>query len=187
MNQNANEMTQLFIAAGGGDRGAIDQVYAILYPQLHDMAHQRMRRTPQMASLDTTSLVHESYLRLVKAGKIAVDDRNHFLGLAARVMRSVVVDFIRRSHAQRRGGDHLHVTLNSGVLNSAASTGDEVVRLNELLEELQAIDPRLVTVVEMRYFAGLDADQIAECMGVSGRTILRDLEKVRLLLIDAQS
>ncbi len=186
MKPNSDGMTQLLVAAGAGDRAAMDQVYEILYPQLRDLAHKRVRRSPSSASLDTTSLVHESYLRFVKAGRIAVEDRNHFLALAARVMRSVVVDFIRRSRAQRRGGNDLHVTLNTGVLNSSQSTEDEVVRLNELLEELVQIDPRLVAIVEMRYFAGLDTDQIAASLGVSSRTILRDLEKVRLLLIDSR-
>jgi RNA polymerase sigma factor (TIGR02999 family) len=186
MTQISVELKQLLIAAGEGDRVAIDQVYRILYPQLRELAHHRVRRSHNVTSLDTTSLVHESYLRLVNAGKIQVEDRNHFLALAASVMRSVVVDFFRRSRAQRRGGDDVHVTLNSGVIDSSGSTGDEVVRLNELLEELAQIDPRLVSVVEMRYFAGLDTDEIAKCLGVTGRTVLRDLKKIRLLLIDAR-
>ncbi len=89
------------------------------------------------------------YLRLVKAGRIAVENRNHFLAYAAHVMRSVVVDFIRHARAQRRGGEHLHVTLNSNVLDSVESSESEIVRLNDLLLELAQLDQRLVSVVEM--------------------------------------
>ncbi len=186
-NENTGDVTQLLAAAAEGNRAALDQVYAILYPELRDLAHRRVRQNNQVAALDTTSLVHESYIRLVKAGKIAVENRKHFLAYAAHVMRSVVVDFVRHARAQRRGGEHLHVTLNSSVLDSVESSESEIVRLNDLLNELAQLDQRLVAVVEMRYFAALDTEQIAECLGVTSRTVLRDLEKVRLLLIDART
>jgi RNA polymerase sigma factor (sigma-70 family) len=101
-------------------------------------------------------------------------------------MRSVVVDFVRHARTQRSGGNHLHVTLNSNLIDSVASSGDEVIRLNEFLDELASIDQRLVNVVEMRYFAALENEEIAECLGVTDRTVRRDLEKVRLLLLDAR-
>jgi RNA polymerase sigma factor (TIGR02999 family) len=185
--ENPGEVTQWLAAAAEGNRSAIDKVYAILYPELRDLAHQRVRQIDSVAALDTTSLVHESYLRLVKAGRIAVESRRHFLAYAAHVMRSVVVDFVRHARAERRGGKHLHVTLNSNVLDSVESSESEIVLLNELLHELAHVDERLVTVAEMRYFAALDTGQIAESLGVNSRTVLRDLEKIRLLLIDAHS
>lgn len=185
--ENPGEVTQLLAAAAQGSRAAIDQVYVILYPELRDIAHQRVRQIDGSGSLDTTSIVHESYLRLVKAGKVTAEDRKHFLAYAAHVMRSVVVDFVRHARAQRRGGEHLHITLNSNVLDSVESSESEIVRLNDLLAELEQLDPRLVSVVEMRYFAAFETEQIAECLGVSRRTVVRDLEKVRLLLIDADA
>jgi RNA polymerase sigma factor (TIGR02999 family) len=182
----AGDVTQILAAAASGDRAAINQLYAILYAELRELAHRRVRNLNNVSTLDTTSLVHESYLRLVQTGKIAAKNRNHFLGYAAHVMRSVVVDFIRHARAQRRGGENVHVTLNSALANSLVSPADEIIRLNELLNELATIDERLVSVVELRYFAALEYEQIAECLGVTDRTIRRDLEKVRLLLTEAQ-
>ena len=185
----ANEpgLTGMLEAAGQGDKAAIGQLYGILYPELRSLAHQRVRSHNNLQMLDTTSLVHESYLRLVKLGRVDVENRRHFLAYAAHVMRSVVVDFVRHSTAERRGGAQLHFTLNSGILDSVPSPTDEILRMHEFLEELAQVDSRLVSVVEMRYFAALDNDQIAEVLGVTSRTIRRDLEKARLLLLDASA
>jgi RNA polymerase sigma factor (TIGR02999 family) len=181
--EKAREITEILAAASGGDREAIGRLYALLYPELRDQAHRRVRGMGGAAVLDTTALVHESYLRLMQAGKIGAEDRGHFLAYAAHVMRSVVVDYIRRANAQRRGGEQLHVTLNSNIVDSVESPADEIMRLNEFLEELATVDERLVSVVEMRYFASLDTEEIAQSLGVSSRTVTRDLEKVRLLLL----
>jgi len=185
--ENAGNVTQILAAAAGGDRTAIDQLYAILYPELRAMAHKRVRTSNNSEILDTTALVHESYLRLAKAGKIAVESRAQFLAYAAHVMRSVIVDYVRRSQAQRRGGRSVHVTLDTNLAESMESPADEIIRISDLLEELAGVDKRLVSVVEMRYFAALDNDEIAECLGVTDRTVRRDLEKVRLLLVDASA
>jgi RNA polymerase sigma factor (TIGR02999 family) len=180
------EVTAVLTAARNGDRAAIDQLFAMLYPELREQAHKRMRSMGNVTALDTTSLVHESYLRLVKADSLDIENRKHFLAYAAHVMRSVVVDFVRSARTQRRGGNELHVTLNSELLDSVESPADEIIRLNEFLDELAQVDQRLVSVVEMRYFAALENDEIAACLGVTDRTIRRDLEKARLLLLDAR-
>ena len=184
--ENAGEVTQMLTAAAGGDRAAIDQLYVILYPELRALAHKRVRSSNNAEVLNTTSLVHESYLRFVKAGKVAVESHGQFLAYAARVMRSVVVDYVRNAQAQRRGGKHWHVTLDTNLGESMESPADEIIRLHDLLNELAGVDGRLVSVVEMRYFAALENDEIAECLGVTGRTVRRDLEKVRILLLDAR-
>jgi RNA polymerase sigma factor (TIGR02999 family) len=181
----AADVAQILAAATAGDRSAIDQLYAILYPELRELAHRRVRGSQNAVVLDTTSLVHESYLRFAKAGKIAVENHKQFLAYAAHVMRSVVVDYVRHAQAQRRGGGSVHVTLDTNLAESIESPADEIMRVNDLLNELAAVDERLVSVVEMRYFAALENDEIAECLGVTDRTIRRDLEKVRLLLLDA--
>ena len=181
----AADLSETLAAAAAGDRAAIDQLYGVLYPELRALAHRRVRGSSGAVVLDTTSLVHESYLRFVKAGKIAVQSHKQFLAYAAHVMRSVVVDYVRHAQAQRRGGKSVHVTLDTNLADSIESPVDEVIRVNDLLTELAAVDARLVTVVEMRYFAALDNDEIAEILGVTGRTVRRDLEKVRLLLLDA--
>ena len=184
--ENTGEVTQLLHAAAGGDPAAIGRIYAILYPELKAMAHRRVREEGGVAALDTTALVHESYLRLVKNDGLNLENRRHFMAYAAHVMRSVVVDFVRQARAQRRGGDQLQVTLNTNIADSLESSVSEIVRLDELLGELAEIDPWLVAVVEMRYFASLEVPQIAEYLEVSNRTVQRYLNKVRLLLIDAR-
>ncbi len=183
--ENAGEVTQLLQAAAAGDRAAMGRIHAILYPELKAMAHRRLRHEATGAALDTTALVHESYLRLLKNDQLNLENRRHFMAYAARVMRSVVVDFVRQARAQRRGGGQLQVTFNTDVADSVESSAGEIERLDELLSELAEIDPRLVAVVEMRYFAAFDIPQIADYLDVSDRTVQRDLEKVRLLLIDA--
>ena len=185
MTDQSGSVTGMLEAAGQGDKAAIGQLYGLLYPELRNLAHQRVRNHNNLQMLDTTSLVHESYLRLVKAGRINVENRKLFLAYAAHVMRSVVVDFVRHARTARQGGAELHVTLNSDVLDGVASPADEILRMHEFLEELAQVDERLVSVIEMRYFAALDNDQIAEVLGVTDRTVRRDLEKARLLLLDA--
>jgi RNA polymerase sigma factor (TIGR02999 family) len=184
--ENAGDVTQILAAAAGGDRAAIDRLYAVLYPELRALAHKRVRSSNNSEVLDTTSLVHESYLRFAKAGKLSIENQRQFLSYAAHVMRSVVVDYVRHAQAQRRGGGNVHVTLDTNLAESMVSPADEILRVSELLDELATVDGRLVSIVEMRYFASLDNDEIAECLGVTGRTVRRDLEKVRLLLLDAR-
>lgn len=135
-----------------------------------------------MTSLDTTSLVHECYLRLVSLGQLHTRDRAHFLAYAARAMRSIVVDFVRQRFAKRRGGDEIRVTFATEVRDSIVIGEEQIMQVDEALEELAILDPRLVEVVEMKYFAGFTVEQIAETRGVTTRTIRRDWEKARLLL-----
>ncbi len=179
------ELTHLLEAMRAGDSGAIDEVFTLTYRELHEMAHQRLHRSNRVTSLDTTSLVHECYLRLVRLGQLQTRDRAHFLAYAARVMRSIVVDFVRQRLAKRRGGDELRVTLGTDIRDSTTVSEEQIMQVDEALEELSVLDPRLVEVVEMRYFAGFTVEQIAESRGVTTRTIRRDWEKARLLLFAA--
>ena len=179
------ELNQLLEAIRAGDAGAIDEVFTLAYSELRQMAHRRLHRARRVTSLDTTALVHECYLRLVRLGQLQTRDRSHFLAYAARVMRSIVVDFVRQRLAKRRGGDELHVTLGTDIRDSTTVSEEQIVRVDDALQELAALDPRLVQVVEMRYFAGFTVEQIAESRGVATRTIRRDWEKARLLLYAA--
>src|SRR5262245_21659214 len=176
------ELTELLQAIQSGDGEAVDQVFVLTYRELRELAHQRLRRTHPITVLDTTSLVHECYLRLVRLGQLSASDRSHFLAYAARVMRSIIVDTIRNRLAQRRGGGELHVTLGTDVADSVAASEQEALRVDEALQELAKLDERLVKVVEMRYFVGLSPEEIADALGVTSRTIRRDWEKARLLL-----
>lgn len=178
-----SDITSLLRAAGGGDRQAADRAYALLYADLQRLARARLRREGDFTLLDTTALVHESYLRL-QGGQAAPDfvDRHHFLAYAARVMRSVVVDLVRARRADRRGGGAAHVTLDTAVIDGMASGADEVLQVHDALDCLAATEPRLASVVEMRYFGGLSEQEIALALGVTERTVQRDWQKARLFL-----
>ena len=144
---------------------------------------------PRLRSLlDTTALVHESYLRFVAASRVRIEDRGHFMHFAARVMRSIVVDFIRERCAERRGGGVARIPLTSGadVMDPTTAGGEsEILRVHEALDELGKLDPKLVRLVEMRYFGGMTEAEIAEALEISERTVRRDWEKARLLLAEA--
>src|SRR5262249_10066283 len=135
--------------------------------------------------LDTTSLVHESYLRFLRVGDVQIADRAHFLKYAARVMRSVVVDFARENFAQRRGGQDIHVPLEAEVDGRPLAGESEVMRVHEALDQVAAVSERLVQVVEMRYFGGMNEAEIAEVLGLTERTVRRDWEKAKIILAAA--
>jgi len=174
-------VVDLLAAVRRGDTGAVDSLFGLLYPDLRQLAHSRLRRSGRLTLLDTTGLVNEAYLRLFDTGSLAASDKGQFMAYAAHVMRSVVVDFVRRRSTARRGGGAVHVELESEPI-PADPRAVEVLKINEALEELGSIDERLMRVVEMRYFAGLTEEQVAEALGLSRRSVARDWEKARLFL-----
>jgi RNA polymerase sigma factor (TIGR02999 family) len=176
------EFTQLLEAARNGQPGAIDRIVALTYQELSELAHQRLRRGSRITLLETGALVNECYLRLVKVGELNADDRAHFLGYAARVMRSIVVDFARARLAERRGGNAAQITAWTDIPDPGARAEEEVVRVDEALQELGRLDARLVQVVELKYFGGLKNEEIAQALGIAARSVRRDWQKARLLL-----
>ena len=179
------EFTELFNRVNVGDRAALDRLLVLMYDDLHSLAHRRLRMVDHKQTLNTTGLVHESYLRLLKAGRLTVTDRNHFLVYSARVMRSIIVDLVRKGRAERHGGDALQVTLNTNVADELPTSDLDLTRLNDALEEMSHTEPRLVQVVEMRYFVGLSEEEISDALSIAVRTVRRDWQKARLLLLAA--
>lgn len=176
------DVTELIARAQVGERRAIDSLFAVTYQELRKLARARLRAGGRDAVLDTTSLVHESYLRLADVGRLRLRDRLHFLNYASHAMRSVIIDLIRKRQAERHGGAAVHVTL-TGELAEGVGTGEQkILRIHEALEKLASLDDRLARTVEMRYFGGMTEAEIAEVLGVTDRTIRRDLVKARLLL-----
>ncbi len=169
------------IGAASADGASIGDLWATAYSELKQLARARLRASGPLTLLDTTGLVNDAYMRLAGAGHLRVNDRSHFLAYSARVMRSVIIDLIREKQAERRGGDALKVTLNTAIGESAPAD-EEPLRVNEALEELAKLDPRLAQVVEMRYFGGFTEPEIGELLGVATRTIQRDWQKARVLL-----
>ena len=166
------------------DDVALQQIFSACYHDLRRLARSRLTHDARGLLLDTTALVHESYLRFVGVGALRLVDRQHFLRYASHVMRSVIVDVVRERRALRRGGFAPHITLNTAV-EAIADGEEQILRVHEALDELGYYDPRLVQVVEMRYFAGMTEREVADALGITDRTVRRIWEKARLLLAQA--
>ena len=180
-----DELTALLRAANDGDPEAVGRLFETLYAELRHIARARLRKGTY-EQLQTTSLVHEAYLRLVRLERLQAADRQHFLAYAARAMRSVVVDLVREGQAERHGGAFEAVTLEDEP-GLPAGGADDVIRIHEALDELGGYDERLVRVVEMRYFVGLEMQEIADALGISKRTAERDWERARIFLYESLS
>jgi RNA polymerase sigma factor (TIGR02999 family) len=157
----------------------------VTYNDLRALARMRLRIQRGGALLDTTALVHESFLRFANAGRLRIQDRQHFMRFAGKVMRAVVVDHVRECVAARRGGGAVHITLTTQLGHPAVDGAAEILRVHEALEELEVLDERMSQVVEMRYFAGMTETEIADALEVTERTVRRYWEKARLLLLEA--
>lgn len=179
------DVTQLIEQARAGDREALDRVFALLYPELRAIAHRRLAPHERSGLLDTTALVNECYLKFAQRDGLTPEDRAHFLAYAAAVMRSIIVDAARQALAARRGGAVPHQTLDTVLAESLAAPAEEILDIDSALRHLKAVDPRLVQVVEMRYFGGLKDAEIAEALGLSSRSVQRAWDKARLLLAHA--
>jgi RNA polymerase sigma factor (TIGR02999 family) len=178
----SERLTVLLARVTAGERGARDALFAAVYPELKRLAHARLHGGGRNTVIDTTALVHESYLRLVNTGELSFDDRRAFFGYAARVMRSVVVDSARARSAERRGGQADKVTLDGEAAQDLAQHDEHVLQVHAALEQLERADARAAQMVEMRYFGGYTDREIAETLQLTERTVQRDWEKARLLL-----
>jgi RNA polymerase sigma factor (TIGR02999 family) len=161
---------------------SVHALFPALYNELRRLARSKLAAGGRHTLLDTHSLVHEAFLRMQNGGGVSLNDREHFMAYAASTMRSVVIDFVRRRSAERRGGDVEHVTLDTRAAQVLGGDDEEILAVHEALQTLAEVDPRLVRVVEMRYFAGLTDLEIGAALGVTDRTVRRDWDRARLLL-----
>jgi RNA polymerase sigma factor (TIGR02999 family) len=166
-------VTQLLIAWGGGDQGALDELMPLVYEELRRLARHHLSRERPGHTLQTSALVNEAYLRLVDQKNIRWHDRAHFFGIAARLMRQVLVDYARRRRYAKRGGDPRRVPLDEAMIVSEGRAAD-VVALDDALKSLAEIDPRKSQIVELRFFGGLSIEEAAEVLKVSPGTIMRE-------------
>jgi RNA polymerase sigma factor (TIGR02999 family) len=180
-----NQLTGLLGRMQAGDKGARDALFAAAYTELHRLARARLRDGGRSTVLDTTGLVHESYLRFVHAGGLRAEDRRAFFAYASQVMRSVIVNSVRERIAQKRGGDWRPLTLSTNLAAGVADGEDAALKVHEALEDLEKADPRLAQVAQMRYFGGYSEQEIAETLDITERTVQRDWEKARLILAAA--
>jgi RNA polymerase sigma factor (TIGR02999 family) len=149
------------------------------------LARARLRDGGRNTVMDTTCLVHESYLRFVRAGELRAEDRRAFFAYASQVMRSVIVNSVRERIAEKRGGDWRPLTLSTQIAANVADAEDTILKVHEALDDLEKAEPRLAQVAQMRYFGGYSEQEIAETLDITERTVQRDWEKARLILAAA--
>jgi RNA polymerase sigma factor (TIGR02999 family) len=174
------EITDALAALRRGDDAAMSRLLPLVYDELRRRAHYQLARHGGSATLGTTGLIHETYVKLVESGA-AWEDRNHFFGVAVKVMRSVVVDYARKRFAQKRGGAARRLELDEGLVR-VDEDAQEILAIHEALDRLAAIDGGLAELVELRFFGGLSVEEAAEMLDRSERTVKRDWTKARTLL-----
>lgn len=174
-------VTQLLEALTNGDRGALDELLPLVYNTLHRLAHRELLGERRGHTLNTTALVHEAYLELVKLDRVEWQDRAHFIAVAAKAMRHVLVDYAVKRNAQKRGGDRRQVPLED-IHGMTTQRAVELLALDEALHRLEAIDERQAQVVECRFFGGFTIRETAEVLGISEATVSRDWTRARAWL-----
>jgi RNA polymerase sigma factor (TIGR02999 family) len=182
MEPSTHEITELLRARSGGDQEALEKLTPLVYAELRRAAHRYMARERPDDTLQTSALVNEIYVRLVDAQQVNWQDRAHFFGVCARLMRRVLTDFARSRGYLKRGGRSLHVALDESLVVSPEPRAD-LVALDEALNAFAAIDPRKSQVVELRFFGGLSVEETAEVLKVSPDTVKRDWKLARVWLL----
>jgi RNA polymerase sigma factor (TIGR02999 family) len=176
-----SEITRLLRRWQAGDPEALNQLIPIVYERLRRLAHQRLRAEMGQHSLTTTGLVHEAYLRLVASPDAGPEDRNHFLALASRVMRHVLVDHARARKAAKRGGGAAPLEVEEWMRISEKGL-DRVLEIDEALQRLETMDAQQSQIVEQGYFGGLSLEETASALGISLATVKRELRSARAWL-----
>lgn len=176
--------TELVLRLSDGDAITVDALLPLVYGELRRLAERYMRRERSDHTLSPTALVHEAYIRLVDQSRAAWQDRAHFLGVAAIAMRRILIEHARRRQLGRHGGDRERVPLTDAV-DVPDESADTLIALNDALERLAVVSPRLVRVVECRYFLGLTEEETASALAITSRTVRRDWMKAKGWLADA--
>jgi len=181
--EGKGQITELLSRVKGGDKAARDALFSLAYGELKKLAHVRLYQGGRSGGmLDTTALVHETYIRFLGSSALRSEDRRSFFKFASQVMRNVIVDTARARLAQRRGGGVAEMTLSTQLLEHLPSGESSILEVHDALLVLEEADSRLAQLVEMRYFGGYTEAEIAETLGVTERTVQRDWTKARLLL-----
>jgi RNA polymerase sigma factor (TIGR02999 family) len=176
-----HEITQLLAEWREGNQGALDDLYPLVYDELHRLARRYMSRERKGHTLQTTALINEAYVRLVDQRNVQWANRSHFFAISAQIMRRILIDHARRHAYAKRGGGAQQVSLDE-VANLTSVRGSELLRLDEALKILAEMDPRRSQVVELRYFGGLNNEEIAGVLNVSENTVTRDWNMARAWL-----
>ncbi len=184
--QDTGIVTQLLAEHRTGDKSASEKLYEIVYNDLHDMAQRQLRFRKPGETLNTTGLVHEAYLKMFDRSDGDWKDRAHFFAVTARAMRQILVDYARRTSAEKRGGKAHRTDLHASLIKDNDEPVD-ILDLEEALKQLEELKPRLSQIVECRFFGGLSIEETAEVLGMSSRTVDRDWYKAKSFLYLALS
>jgi len=174
MSGATSEITQLLVDWSDGDQSALDKLLPLVEKELHRLAHSYMRRESPNHTLQTTALVNEAYLKLVDQKQTRWQNRAHFYGIAAQIMRRILLNWIRDQRRKKRGGGAIQVSLSDVALISSQRS-DEIIALDEALDKLAIVDSRKAKVVELRHYGGLSNKEIAEFLSISEITVVRDI------------
>jgi RNA polymerase sigma-70 factor (ECF subfamily) len=176
-----HEITELLAEWSEGNQAALDQLYPLVYNELRRLAHGYLRRERKGHTLQNTALINEAYLRLVDQKHVHWANRSHFFGISAQIMRRILIDHARRYEYSKRGGGAQRISLDEGAV-VAKQRARELLLLDEALKSLATIDPRRSQVVELRYFGGLNNEEIAGVLKISENTVTRDWNMARAWL-----
>jgi RNA polymerase sigma factor (TIGR02999 family) len=180
-NSSPHEVTQLLEAWGDGDKAALDKLVPLIHAELHRLARHYMNRERAGHTLQTSALVNEAYVRLINWKDARFQNRAHFFGVSAQIMRRILVDFARSRPHAREGRVVSHVALDEAQFVSAERDVD-LLALDEALKELAKLDPRKSKIVELRFFGGLSVEETAEFLQLSGVTVMREWAKAKVWL-----
>lgn len=180
-NETSVDVADLLAQVQGGSSDAFGELFPLVYAELRRIASREMRREHQGQTLQTTALVHEAYLRLLRDATLSFENRAHFLAIAARAMRQVLIDRSRARHAHKRGGRDVRIPIDDERM-AAPDQGIDVEDLDRALDRLQIVSPRASRVVELRFFGGLSVDETAAALGISAATVKREWALARAWL-----
>jgi RNA polymerase sigma factor (TIGR02999 family) len=179
---DSGQITRLLSAVRSGDQDALDLVFNMVYAELHTAARRQLARARPGQTLNTTALVHEAYLKLVGSANAEWSDRSHFLAVAAKAMRQIIIDYARWATRKKRGGGAQRITLD-GIDVADEERASELVALDAALTKLESFSDRLARLVELRFFAGLSVEETADAMGMPAHQIKREWRKARAFLL----
>lgn len=179
-----DDITQILIRWNEGEEQALEELAPLVYRELHNIAHRHLRRESETRTLQTTALVHEAYLKLVDQRRAKWQNRSQFYGVAAEIMRRILIDNARKRLRHKRGGGAVKISIDAGTVDVSDERAGELVALDEALKKLAEIEPEKAKLVELRYFGGLSIEETAEILGVSTATVTRQWRVVKAWLYD---
>ena len=186
ISDNANQITEQLIAWSNGDQAALGQLIPVVYQELRRMADRFLRHEAPGHTLQPTALVHEAWLRLIDQTRVNWQNRAQFFGVAAQMMRRILVDHAKTKHREKRGGDAVKLSLDE-IINLSQERAADLIALDEALDALGNFDQRKCSVVELRYFGGLSVEETAEVLSVSPDTVMRDWKLAKAWLYQQMS